>query len=162
MTITHYEIKAPSVIKPGETFSVRVIARDVTNNLVIDNATEVTVSATSSDIVFDGNANDVFGEMGDDTKSLVQGVAEFLAKDIKATSFTISVNDALARVGEKTAEYRFNVIVFDTGTSYQAEIQNYSLTRFTGRTMDVNATTLQVGTTQTLLEDSFFTFGKMT
>lgn len=158
--ITNYEIKIPSVIKPGETFTVRVVARDGTGTLVPDNATQVTVSATAQDIQFDGNANDVFGELGDDVKSLVSGVAEFLAKDIKSPTFSISVTDASNRQGLGQGEYKFNVIVFQEGVTYRTEVQNYDLKRFTGRFIDVGSLAPPPSLDNALAQDSFFTLGK--
>lgn len=159
MSITNYEIKVPSVIKPGEAFVVRVIARDVNGNVVPDNATVVTLSSSSPDIEWDGNANEVFGEMGDDAKSLIQGVADFIAKDSKAPTFTISASDVQARTGQGAGEYRFNVIVFDTGVAYNTEVQNYEFIRFIGRGDGARDVTLPANS-EPIYQDSFFVLSK--
>jgi hypothetical protein len=130
MTITRYEIRVPSTLKPGEPFEVRVIARDAQDAIVTsDSSTVVTMSADVPEIVFDGNENSVFGEMGDDEKALLEGILSILAKDTKETSFEISVTDS-SNTGNVLATYLFSVILFVTGDMYETQIETLEHIRF--------------------------------
>lgn len=128
--IDHYEIKIPSIIKAGETFIVKVFARDAGNALVNDDSTLVSLTSSSPEIQFDANGNDVYGEVGDAERVLLDGVMEIIAKDVKSPTFTISIIDGSLRTGDAVAAYNFNVILFGTDTMYRAEITTFEHQRF--------------------------------
>ncbi|HSJ56236.1 MAG TPA: hypothetical protein VLC95_03595, partial [Anaerolineae bacterium] len=79
----------------------------------------VQMTSSSATMRFDGNANAVFGELGDDVASLVGGTVIIAAVDeTAATDVTITATDALGRWGAASYDIIYPTAV--TLTSFQA------------------------------------------
>jgi len=110
--IVSFDIRVPSVVETEGVFQVEVRALDVDGKvLVSDSTTVVQVIPSDPNIEFDANENGIFGEVGDDTKTLTNGIAIFPAKDTKSGTFTIDVTDTQANTGLREFSYSFNCLV---------------------------------------------------
>lgn len=110
--IDRFEIRVPSVVETEGDFEVEVRALDAQGAILINDSTTV-VSLTPSDpnIVFDGNGDGTYGQVGDDVKTLTNGIAIFPARDIKSGTFTVDVEDSQNNTGSREFVYSFNCLI---------------------------------------------------
>jgi hypothetical protein len=110
--IDSFEIRVPSVVETEGDFVVEVRALDAQGAIVTSDSTTV-VELTSSDpnIVFDGNEDGTYGQVGDNQKTLTNGIAFFSARDIKSGTFTVNVEDTQANTGSAEFIYSFNCLI---------------------------------------------------
>jgi hypothetical protein len=111
-------------------FTVTVTAYDAYGNVATgDNTTVVTMSSTSPTMIFDGNGNGLFGESGDNTKTLSGGTFDIQAKDnTAAEGITITASDgSFQATGSKAS----NALAADAsdgsiqGTSSAYTVENF-------------------------------------
>jgi PKD repeat protein/sporulation protein YlmC with PRC-barrel domain len=101
-----YEVTSASYAQhTGVPFPVTVTALDSTGNVVTDDSfTVVTITSSSPTMVFDGNGNGTFGELGDDTMTLASGTFEIQAEDSTPTSgVSITATDTNGKTGTSHA-----------------------------------------------------------
>jgi|GEM_PF-1461995 len=109
-------------------FTVTVTAYDAYGNVATnDNTTVVTMSSSSATMIFDGNGNGLFGETGDNTKTLSGGTFDIQAKDNTATEgVTITASDGTFQAVSSayTVEnFRCFIATAAYGTPMAGEIQ---------------------------------------
>jgi hypothetical protein len=109
-------------------FTVTVTAYDAYGNVATgDNTTVVTMSSTSPTMIFDGNGNGLFGESGDNTKTLSGGTFDIQAKDnTAAEGITITASDGSFQATSEayTVEnFRCFIATAAYGTPMAGEIQ---------------------------------------
>lgn len=110
--IDSFEIRVPSVVETEGDFVVEVRALDVSGAIVVsDSTTVVQLIASDANIVFDADENGTYGEAGDDTKTLTNGIALFKARDTKSGTFVVDVSDGQSNLGSKEFLYSFNCLV---------------------------------------------------
>jgi hypothetical protein len=86
--LDHYDVVSASYSQTaGISFTVTVTAHDQFHNLINDSTTSVTMTSSSTTMLFDANGNGTFGEPGDKVKLLSAG------------TFTITVGDTAAATG---------------------------------------------------------------
>ncbi len=89
----HYTVTSLSLTHTaGEVFAVTVTAYDLFDNFVsTDNASWAILTSTSSTMLFDGNGNEVFGEVEDNVIRLQSGSSELPATDtVAGTAISIT------------------------------------------------------------------------
>jgi len=128
--IDSYEILVPSFVESGTAFEVRIIARDVGGNIVDDDSTVVTLSASSADIQFDSDGDGNFGEVGDDQDTLLNGIVELFSLDTKGTTFTLTANATGGITGNTVVSYNFNCITFTSLNVETPELSTQEHQRF--------------------------------
>ena len=95
--VSHYLVSAAPTQTTGAPFALTVTAKDITGATVVTNLA-LTMSSTGSG-QFDGNGNSVYGEAGDNTKTLSSGTFSINAKDSTAETITITATDAYGNNG---------------------------------------------------------------
>jgi subtilase family serine protease len=95
--IASYAITSSSPQPLGNTFAVSVTARDqFANTVTADSSTLVTLRSSSGHVLFDSNADGVFG---DTTKALAAGTFSMNAKGTVAETTSIIAKDAKGKTG---------------------------------------------------------------
>ena len=105
-TIHHYTVTSDNYTQTaGVSFTVTVTAYDLFGNVVnTDSSTSVTMTSSSGTLLFDGNGNGTFGELGDNVMVLSSGTFTITARDTVAhTGVTITATDGGAKTGTSTA-----------------------------------------------------------
>jgi hypothetical protein len=99
--IDHYTVTSDDYAQETTvSFTVTVTAYDAFGNPALVDGLAVTMSSTSSALVFDGNGNGTFGEAGDDVGMLMAGTFDIRAKfKSTAESVTITATDANLKAG---------------------------------------------------------------
>jgi hypothetical protein len=127
--ISYYTVTSDNYsLETSIAFTVTVTAYDAYGNVAIgDNTTVITMSSSSSTMIFDGNGNGLFGETGDNMKTLSAGTFDIQAKDNTATEgITITASDGSieATSGTYTVEnFRCFIATAAYGTPMAGEIQ---------------------------------------
>ncbi len=95
-TIDHYTVTSDNYTQQVTVpFTATVTAYDALGNLVPADNVTMTMSSTPPGIIFDGNANGVYGETGDDVGVLTAGTLNIQAKAVSTSeSIIISATDA--------------------------------------------------------------------
>jgi hypothetical protein len=99
--VDHYTVTSDDYVQQVTIpFTVTVTAYDAYGNLVTASGTAVTVTSSSSGLVFDGNDNGTYDQIGDDTGILTAGTFDIRAKaKSPADGLIITVIDTNARTG---------------------------------------------------------------
>jgi hypothetical protein len=110
-------------------FTVTVTAYDAYENIMTtDNSTVVTMTSSSPTMIFDGNDNGLFGEPGDNVKTLSSGTFDIQAKDNAAAEDVIITASVGGAAVETSATYSFEefrcfIATAAYGTPMAEEIQ---------------------------------------
>jgi len=134
-TIDHYTVTTSETVtsdnytqQTSMPFTVTVTAYDANGNMVTsDNITPVTMGSNPGTVIFDGNGNGIFGETGDNVKTLVSGTFNIQAKDntvganvtITASSGSITSSSNPYAI----EEFRCFIATAAYGTPMASEIQ---------------------------------------
>ncbi len=127
--IDHYTVTSDNYsLETSIAFTVTVTARDAYGNVATnDNTTVITMSSSSSTMIFDGNGNGLFGETGDNMKTLSAGTFDIQAKDNTATEgITITASDgSMQATGSAYTVENFRCFIATAayGTPMAGEIQ---------------------------------------
>lgn len=133
--IDSFQIQVPSVIETEGDFNVTVYALDAQGAVLVDDSTTVIqIIPSDPNIVFDGDGDGTYGEVGDDFKTLTNGVAVFPARDTKAGDFNITATDTLSNTGVVNLTFSFNCLVIPSsfttppeGTTFENAYQFFQV-----------------------------------
>jgi len=127
--ISYYTVTSDNYsLETSIAFTVTVTGYDAYGNMATnDNTTVVTMSSSSSTMLFDGNGNGLFGQPGDNVKTLSGGTFDIQAKDSTAaqgTTITASDGSAGGTSSAYTIEnFRCFIATAAYGTPMAGEIQ---------------------------------------
>jgi hypothetical protein len=127
--IDHYTVTSDSYIQQTSiAFTVTVTAYNANGNMVTsDNITPVTMGSNPDTVIFDGNGNGIFGEAGDNVKTLVSGTFNIQAKcNTVADNVTITASSGSITSSSNPytiEEFRCFIATAAYGTPMASEIQ---------------------------------------
>ncbi len=98
--INHYAVTVPPLAVIGQPFAISGVAQDVYNNRVTtDNSTQVGLGSSTGNVLFDGNNDNIYGQLGDSIVSLAGGTFTLNAEDRQLETVSIGVSDANGNSG---------------------------------------------------------------